>query len=528
MRARIATTGLAAAAVHVATGELVASARPAIRSPVTGLGRGLIDLTPGAAVDGTVALFEAADKPLLHAIVLGDFALRGLAAAALAPRHPRAAAGVLLAQGAVAGTAASRRPDAAGAASLVAGLAGGAAGVAALRVLGRRPALAPLVLAAAGGMASVAHRRNAGVLSARADARKAGLHTEVPFVRGLDIPGLSPVLTPNVDFYETDVTFPPPVLDAAAWRLRVHGRVERELTLSYEELLALGTVELDATLICVHNPVGGPRLGTARWTGVPLRRVLEQVGVVAGADQLLARTVDGFSAGVPLALLDEERPALLATGMNGEPLPFGHGYPVRLLVPGLYGYDANAKWVSELELTTFAEVADYWTARGWPREPARVHPSARIDVPLARSTVAGDAVTVAGVAWAPPTGVRTVEVRVGDGPWQPAVLGEELAPTAWRQWRLELSLPAGEHTLSVRTDGQQDEGPHLPPFPRGARGFHTIKITVAGAAAPPARLAGLGAIAGERVRLAHAGLRAWGPAGLRIPVAASRTSAAGR
>jgi len=510
--------GLIVAGVQLTAGELAAALRPGIRSPVTGLGRALIDVTPGPAIDVTVALLEARDKPLLMGVVLADFLGRGAAAGALAGRRPRLATGILLAQGLVAGGAAATRAESDAAASALAGAGAGALGAGALALLGRRPAAALPVLAAAILTGAAARRRTAARARELRDRREQvtlpGLATAAP--AGLDVPGLAPLITPNAGFYETDVTFPPPVLDASAWRLRVHGRVERELSLSFEELLALGAEELDATLVCVHNPVGGPRIGTARWLGVPVRTLLDRAGVRPGADQLLARSVDGFSSGVPLDLLAQDRPAIVAVGMNGEPLPFGHGYPARLLVPGLYGYDANVKWLAELELTTFAEAADYWTRRGWPREPAHVRPSARIDVPAARARIAPGPTTIAGVAWAPPHGVRGVEVCVDDGRWQPAALGVQLAPTAWRQWSVDADLPPGEHRIRVRTASQEDPRDDEPPFPHGAAGLHEIAVT-AGAPSPAPRGAEARAILAQRATLARSGLSAWARLGRQWP-----------
>ncbi len=516
-RARAAGRGLVAVSLQLAAGEMAAALRPGIRSPVTGLGRALIDVTPGPAVDVTVALLEARDKPLLMGVVLTDFLARGAVAGVLAARRPRTASAILVAQGLVAGGAAATRADSETAASALAGAGAGALGAGALALLGRRPGAALGVLGAAITAGAVAQRRNAARAAALRDRR---VRVVLPAATagaapaGLDVEGLAPLLTPNNDFYETDVTFPPPALDAADWRLRVHGRVERELSLSFDALLALGTEELDATLVCVHNPVGGPRIGTARWLGVPVRTLLDRAGVRPGANQLLARSVDGFSAGVPLDLLAEDRPALVALGMNGEPLGFGHGYPARLLVPGLYGYDANVKWLAELELTTFAEAADYWTRRGWPREPAHVRPSARIDVPAARARIAPGPTTLAGVAWAPPHGVSAVEVCVDDGGWRPAALGVELAPTAWRQWSLDADLPPGAHRLRVRTAGQDEQRADEPPFPRGAAGVHEITVT-AGPPAPAGRGAEARAVAAERATLARSGLAAWARHGRR-------------
>jgi DMSO/TMAO reductase YedYZ molybdopterin-dependent catalytic subunit len=328
----------------------------------------------------------------------------------------------------------------------------------------------------------------------------------------LPVPGISPLYTPNDTFYETDVTARPPRVDPDGWRLRVKGMVERPLELSLDELEALGLEELDATLVCVHNPVGGDRIGSARWVGVPLARLLEAAGAKEGAEQLLARSVDGFTAGVPVERIASGAPALLAIGMNGEPLPVEHGYPARLLVPGLWGADANTKWVTELELTSWEAVRDYWDRRGWPRQPSFVQPAARVDVPLNRAVVEPGTVTVAGVAWAPPEGVEGVEVQVDGGPWEAADLGAELAPTMWRQWRLTWNAEPGEHELRVRAIGRRRAQPDAdePPYPVGSRGYDAHRVTVAAGARRRRRVGRAAADdAVARLRLAARGLAAW-------------------
>jgi hypothetical protein len=243
---------------------------------------------------------------------------------------------------------------------------------------------------------------------------------------------------------------------------------------------------------------------------VPLARLLDLAGVQPGAEQLLARSVDGFTAGVPVEHVRSGTPALLAVALNGEPLPFEHGFPARLIVPGLWGADANTKWVTELELATWAAVHDYWDRRGWPRQPTRVQPASRIDVPANRARVAPGTVTVAGVAWAPPKGVEGVEVRIDDGPWQAADIGVEMAPTMWRQWSFAWDAAAGEHVLSVRTVGRTRVQPGAvePPYPVGSRGHHEVRVTVAtGGASMRARA--LVDDVRERVLLAGRGIAAW-------------------
>nr|MBA2348865.1 molybdopterin-dependent oxidoreductase [Solirubrobacterales bacterium] len=329
------------------------------------------------------------------------------------------------------------------------------------------------------------------------------------------VEGLTPLFTPPDRFFVTDVTYAPPVVDLEAWTLRVHGMVDRELELSFDDLVGVGLVELDATLVCVHNPVGGPRIGSARWLGVPVGALLERAGVQRDAEQLVARSVDGFTAGVPIDDLTS-RQAIIAVGMGGEPLPVDHGYPARLLVPGIWGADANTKWLTELELTSWAAVSDYWDTRGWPRRPTSVAPGSRIDVPGNRSTIVAGPTEIAGVAWAPRRGVTAVEVRVDDGPWQEAELSAELASTMWRQWRLEWTATPGAHELHVRTlsHRQTQHDQQQPPYPVGSRGKHRVSIDVRTAPPTTLRLLTSGARARwaaleERAKLGGAALPAW-------------------
>ena len=515
-------SGLAAAVAALGAGELAAAALPGAASPVAATGRQLIDLTPGPLVDIGVGLVEALDKPLLLLTVLNGHAVTGLLAGEL-ERRRRGAGGVLLAAASAStGILAARRPDARTPTSAMAGLLGAAAGAGAQAALGPRadPRRA-LAVAGAGGAAGlvaalVRHRRRAG---RRAHQRGTALPASVapPPSRpagAFDVPGLSPPFTPNDDFYITDVTFPPPAVDPGAWRLGLTGMVGQPLSLGLADLLDMPLVELDATLVCVHNPVGGDRLGTARWAGVPVRDLLERARPAPEADQLLARSVDGFSAGVPMPLLREDRPAIVALAMNGEPLPLEHGHPARLLVPGLWGADANTKWLAELRLTTFAEVTDYWDRRGWPREPSPVQPGSRIDVPHDRARIATGPVTVAGVAWSPPRGVRAVEVQVDEGPWREAELSREIAPTAWRQWRLTWEAPPGPHRLRVRSTGRaaRQEERWAPPYPAGSSGWHEVRVVVAEAGGRGRRAAAdeAAAEAARRLRLAAGAVRGWG------------------
>lgn len=293
--------------------------------------------------------------------------------------------------------------------------------------------------------------------------------------------GIGPgFLTANADFYRVDTALTVPRVDLDSWRLAITGQVDRPVTLSFADLLDRPLVERVVTLNCVSNEVGGPYIGTARWLGVPLAPLLREAGVQAGADQLLARSVDGMTIGTPVAALLDGREPLLCVGMNGEPLPPEHGFPVRVLTPGLFGYVGSCKWVQELELTRFDAVDAYWVARGWAPQ-GTIKTASRVDVPAPFAQLPAGRVAVAGVAWAQGRGVAAVEVRVDDGPWQPATLLPVPSVNTWVQWRFAWDAPPGPHTLSVRaTDGAGAVQPEsrATPFPDGATGWHTITLTV--------------------------------------------------
>jgi DMSO/TMAO reductase YedYZ molybdopterin-dependent catalytic subunit len=256
--------------------------------------------------------------------------------------------------------------------------------------------------------------------------------------------------TPNQDFYRVDVAVRIPTGSAADWSLRVHGMVDRELTLSFGDLLARPLVERTVTMTCVSNPVGGGLISTADFIGVELRDLLLETGVRPGADQVLSTSSDGWSAGTPVSvLLEPDRGALLAVGMNGAPLPPEHGFPVRMVVPGLYGYVSATKWLVDIELTTFGAERAYWVKRGWPpRGPIKTQ--SRIDVPHELAWVSAGRITVAGIAWAPHTGIDRVQVRMDDGPWRDAELSTEATVDCWRMWRIDVPLAPGGHSVQSR------------------------------------------------------------------------------
>ncbi|WP_409061915.1 molybdopterin-dependent oxidoreductase [Streptomyces sp. SYP-A7185] len=317
----------------------------------------------------------------------------------------------------------------------------------------------------------------------------AAASTAAPVPKGaaLRIKDLSPFMTPNEDFYRVDTALVVPKVDATSWRLRIHGKgVAREMTVSFADLLRMPLIERNITLACVSNEVGGPYVGNARWIGVRLTDLLEKCGVKppsrgGPADQLVARSVDGMTIGSPVEDVMDGRDAMLALGMNGEPLPFAHGFPVRMVVPGLFGYVSACKWIQDIELTTFDDYDPYWVKRDWARK-APIKTQSRIDTPkpFARPK-AGDTVMVAGVAWAQHRGIDKVEVRVDDGRWQQADLAAEDTRDTWRQWSFPWKATSGGHTLTVRaTDrtGQTQTQKRTRTIPDGASGWHSVVVTV--------------------------------------------------
>jgi len=298
---------------------------------------------------------------------------------------------------------------------------------------------------------------------------------------GAELVDGAPFRTPNADFYRVDTALTVPQIPAEGWTVRVHGLVDRPLELDWNALTTrFEVMDREITLVCVSNPVGGELAGNAVWRGIRLSDVLAEAGVDPAADMVLSTSVDGWTASTPLAALVDAEDPLLAFAMNGEPLPFDHGFPVRMVVPGLYGYVSATKWVTDLKVTTFAEDEAYWTPRGYAAE-APVKVASRIELPASFARLATGPVVVAGTAWHPGVGIDAVEVRVDDGDWQPAELGEVPGPTTWRQWRYEWAAEPGQHTLRVRaTDAegevQTDERAEI--APDGSSGWHSVVVTV--------------------------------------------------
>jgi DMSO/TMAO reductase YedYZ molybdopterin-dependent catalytic subunit len=304
---------------------------------------------------------------------------------------------------------------------------------------------------------------------------------DVPAGAELDVEGISPLYTPNEDFYRVDTALTVPTVDPTTWRLVVDGMVDERIELSFDDLVGMGLDEYSITLTCVSNEVGGDLVGSAVWQGVPVRDILRRAGVQDGADMVLSRSVDGYTASTPLdALTDDARDAILAVAMNGEPLPLEHGFPVRMVVPGLYGYVSATKWLTELKVTTFADDEAYWTPRGYAAE-APIKLSSRIDTPRTDAAIEAGTVAVAGVAWAQHTGIERVEVSIDDGDWQSAQLSAPVNADTWVQWYLPWEAQAGVHYLTVRAvdaDGNQQVQERAPIAPDGSTGWQRMLVTV--------------------------------------------------
>jgi DMSO/TMAO reductase YedYZ molybdopterin-dependent catalytic subunit len=508
-RARDAAAGATAAAVALGISELAAGLL-GLPSLVEGLGNWVIDTVPTAIKEWAIATFGTNDKLVLLISITVVTILFGALVGIVSRRRFGIAIASFIGFAAVAALAATNDPNVSlGTAMIPAGLAAitGLASLQWLYGLTREPAEgdAPSASAAAdmsrrkvilglgailglaavsAGMGRTLLDRAKRTVAGRADVILPAAAETLPTVSPaaeLGLAGLSPVITPNATFYRIDTAFSVPRVDIQEWSLSIEGMVDRPYSISYVDLLDMRMVERDVTLSCVSNEVGGDLVGNARWLGVPLTEVLDRAGVQSGAEQLVGRSVDDFTVGFPVEAVYDGREALVAVGMNGEPLPLEHGFPVRLVVAGLYGYVSATKWLSSLELTGWDEFDAYWVPRGWSKE-APIKTQSRIDTPRPFEQIAPGTRQVAGVAWAPTRGISKVEVQLGEGTdWVEAELSEPLSENTWLQWAVEWDAPVGTQELRVRaTDGegnlQTDEV--VPPAPNGASGWHTIQVDV--------------------------------------------------
>ena len=510
MRSRLAYAvfGVLSTLVGVAAGHLVASLTEPASSPVLAVGSTVIDLTPTPLKEWAIAQFGTHDKTILVGSVMAGVLLLAAVAGLLARRRFAYGAGLLLALVAIPAVAALTRPGAA-ASDVLPSVVAAAAGLASLAWLTRaarpvgsttsggtdgpndRPSRRGVLVA--GGSLAVAAAAMGGagrrITSYRTRTTSVDLPAAAdpapPFPTGLDrrVPGISSFRTPSDDFYRVDTRLTLPIVDVDDWTLTIDGDVEREVTFTFDDLLAMPLIERDITLTCVSNDVGGTYVGAARWTGVRLTDLLDRAGIDATkADQILSTDVDGMTISTPLDLATDGRDAMIAIGMNGRSLPRDHGFPARMVVPGLYGFVSACKWISKMTLTTYAEEDAYWTQRDWATD-APIKISSRIDTPRPLSTIDAGRTVIGGVAWAQhQEGVAKVEVRIDGAAWQEARLGPSAGNDYWRQWYLPWTAEPGQHSLAVRTvDGQGDvQTPvRATPFPEGSSGVQEIVVTVA-------------------------------------------------
>jgi DMSO/TMAO reductase YedYZ molybdopterin-dependent catalytic subunit len=509
-----ASAGVLAGLAGLAVSHAVASGLNIRESPIVAVSEGIIRATPGSVVEPAIQLMGHWDKPILIVLVvaglLGAFIAAGLLArrstwlpmlvyAALAA----AALTSVLTSGATATTALI--PVAAGFLTWVVSLS---VLTEPLRRIAALDALPPresdtegvglaqamdtnrrgfLIRVAAVGAATVAATglgallgRGRGRVQQARDMLKLPITAPVsPAGTKVGVDGIAPWRTPNSKFYLIHTAIAVPTIEPDDYVLRIHGMVDNELNLTYKQLSSRQVTEAWITLNCVSNQVGGDLIGNAWWSGVKISDILAQAGVQAGADAVLQTSADGWTCGTPIAALTDERSAMLALGMNGEPLPVEHGFPVRMVVPGLYGFVSATKWVVDLEVTRFEDFEAYWTSRGWS-EQAPVKMASRIDVPENGAVVEAGAVSFGGSAWAQHTGIKAVDISVDGGPWTPCDLGAVPNADTWVQWAATVEVGAGEHRVQVRaTDaaGQQQTSVERDVVPDGATGWHSIPFT---------------------------------------------------
>jgi len=494
--AGVFTVGVATLLAALMTSAGLAGGAP---SPVFAVGGAFVDRTPPWLKDFAIAAFGTHDKVALI-VGMALFLIAVCAVIGIVGAQRRTAAMVAFGFfGAVGMLAVATRPHA-GTLDLLPTVVGTAAGLWALSVLWQRAGDgargAPVdrrrfllggagftvagITAATLGQSLGQGARQAAQSRSTVRLPKAAKPLVIPDGAQLPVKGITPYIMPNVDFYRIDTALVVPQLDATGWSLKVHGMVDQEVRISWETLLTKPMQDSLVTLMCVSNEVGGNLTGNAVWTGWPVRELLKMAGPKPGADMVLSTSSDGWTAGTPLAVLTDDRNALLAIAMNGQPLPFEHGFPVRLVVPGLYGYVSATKWLTDLKVTTFAQDEGYWTPRGWSKR-GPVKTESRIDVPRAGDRVSAGRVAVAGIAWAQHRGITAVEVQVDDGAWQPARLADEPSIDSWRQWVLPWQATKGSHTITVRatdTEGVTQTQSPAPPAPDGATGWHTITVNV--------------------------------------------------
>ncbi|BBH66080.1 putative oxidoreductase [Actinoplanes sp. OR16] len=512
---RAGLAGVVAAGAAIGVAELIAVFTGAASSPLVAVGGVVVDHVPASVKDFGIAVFGVHDKTALvigTAILLGLYSY-GVGLLAGRGRWVMAVAGIGLFG--LAGAAAAVSREGVGPAGALPSLIGAAVAAAVLwglragyqrdgseaRTPGRaEPAgevIAPYekesrrrflrdlgIVAAVAAGAGVAGRmlssRRAVDVARQQVALPVAVESAPPLPSGVQAPGAVPYVTPNRDFYRIDTAIVTPQVDPATWTLRIHGMVRNPIEITWAELLRRPMVERYLTLACVSNEVGDDLIGNALWLGTPIKALIDEADPLPEADQAVQRSVDGWTCGTPTAALRDGRDALLAIGMNGEPLPVAHGFPVRMVVPGLYGYVSACKWITEIELTRFADFDAYWVPRGWSAQ-APIKTQSRIDTPRGGSSRRAGPITIAGVAWAQHRGIAKVEVQVDDGPWEEASLAPAVSADTWRQWSHPWQATAGRHSLRVRatdSDGVTQIANAAPPAPDGATGWHQVEVTV--------------------------------------------------
>jgi DMSO/TMAO reductase YedYZ molybdopterin-dependent catalytic subunit len=494
--------GVVSALVGLAVGHFAATLIAPASSPVLVVGSTLIDLAPAPVKIAVIKWFGTADKPLLIGLVtigtLGLAAVAGL----LSRRRPTLGVGTVFGLGLVVAVLTATSPKfgmfgfipALVAGTVSAGLLGAlpnwiSGETAADDAADQRASQRRTLLGSAGlvAVAAIVFGAARAVRRTPAPAAMAPLPKPAtalpPLPRGLAAEGITPLRTPTRDFYRVDTRLSVPNIDPVDWRLTIDGDVDRTVHFTYRQLLAMPMIERDITLACVSNPVGGPYAGGARWLGVRLADLLKRAGTGTGtADQILSTDVGGMTISTPLDAATDGRDAMIAVGMNGQPLPAEHGYPARLIVPGLYGFIGATKWITRMTLTTYAAQEAYWTPRGWATD-APIKLASRIDVPRDGEELDPGDVVVGGIAWAPNDGgVGRVQVRIDNRPWRDATLGPSGGSIYWRQWFVRWDAPKGEHRIRVRavgTNGDVQTSTPAEPAPDGASGYHEVTVSVA-------------------------------------------------
>ena len=501
-KTRAGIAGVVAALVALGVGELLAGLFDAVPSPLASVGGLVVDRSPSFVKDFAIAVFGTADKAALAIgtsvvallvgwqagvqtarrswvgpTVFGLFGLLGIVAGWSEPFVEPIPLVVATAMASVSGWLVLRLllESAAQIEEPTDGLSGDASRRRFIRLAVGTSAAA--AVAGASGRALLTRLRELPEVEIAAPTSAVAA---VVGKNSFAIEGISPIVVPNDQFYRIDTALLIPSIDETEWSLRVHGLVDSEVVLSYQDLLAMEIVEDYVTIACVSNEVGGELVGNALWSGVRLTDVLDLAGLQPEAGQLVGRSIDGFTAGFPPDLAYDGRNPLIALGMNGDPLPRSHGFPARLIVPGLYGFVSATKWLTEIELTTWDGFDGYWIPRGWAKE-APIKTQSRIDVPTSRQVLDPGPNVIAGVAWAPLKGIDRVEVQIGDGEWQAAEVSSPLSDRAWVQWKAEVDLESGRHQVRVRaTDGtgQTQTAEEVSPRPDGATGHHEVRLQV--------------------------------------------------